>query len=269
MPSGPLGRHSVGGKRPRQRVHERRLVLLDRQHVVAPRRDDLRAHLALGEQGVGGHDPPAQRHLRQQLLRRGEFLPLATGLRLMGVRRHQVHARHGVPLTPGPVEVPAGAPQRLAVQRQRIVGRDPRPCQPATQRRLERGHVQRAVHAVQRRDTGPPPGGKAQRFQQLGRVLLPLGDPLRHRRLPPRAAQHRRHRRLQQRHQGHRFVPWPPPVRPPRISHARQRRRQRTRWGGRPARQRLAPPKHLLLPRPRSASATPSPYSLARLMKRP
>jgi hypothetical protein len=251
VPSGPLGRHSVGGEGLLEGVQERRLILLDRQHVVAAGRDDLRAHRPLRQQRVGGHDAPGERHPVQELAGGGEFLALAGGpqlrqdrLRPVRVRRHQVHPRHVL----APVHVPAGAAQGLAVQRQRIVGRDPGLRQPVLERRLKRRDVERAVHAMQRRHARPPPRGKAERLQQLRLVRPPLSDPLCHRRLPARAAQHRRHRCLQQGDQRHRLVSRPPPVRPPRIGHSRQRRRQRARSCGRAARQRLAPPKHHTLP---------------------
>src|SRR5690349_17319834 len=108
----PVGRPSdwrsariQGGKSRLGVLEQRALVPIDRQEVVSPGRDDLLRDIALGHERVRRDHPPRDRHLLEQRLRCGQFMPLAGRSDLaqhhpgaVRIRRDQIRPRHAVRL---------------------------------------------------------------------------------------------------------------------------------------------------------------------------
>jgi hypothetical protein len=100
-------RASRGGKRAEDAGLQGGPIVLDREQIAASLLHDLFADLPLGQEGIRRHHPSRERQPGQHLLGRGDLLPFALGaqlgddhLGLMGVGRHQMHARHRRPSTP-------------------------------------------------------------------------------------------------------------------------------------------------------------------------
>jgi len=94
---------------------QRRLVVLDRQEVVAAGRDDLRAEVALGQQGVRRHHPPFQRQPPERLLGRRQLLAFALGAQLRHGRRGSRIVASAANNEPGAAAGPGGSTLPISV----------------------------------------------------------------------------------------------------------------------------------------------------------
>ena len=175
-------RGRVGGGHGERRRHlpqEGRLIVLDREEIVAPARHDRLGDRPLRQQRVGGDDPPVQRQRQQQLARRADLVgrvghrhlpqdhaqPVAQRGEEVGVRR---------PAFPAP-------PQRLPVQRSPLRrtrrGREGAQhlLRPAPQRRLHRRVGDPGEAAMQRRLARPVGPREPQPPQPWPTVVPPPG----------------------------------------------------------------------------------------------
>jgi hypothetical protein len=251
-----------GGKRLGQIGEEGRLILIDWQEVITLPPHDLLTLLALGQQGIAGHQPPDQGHLVQEHARRRQFLAFPDrpnlsehGLRLVGVGTHQMDAGNLISVNP---------PQGLAIDRDRVIGRHPGLTKPVPDDPLKGRDIEPFEHPMQRCPTRAASSGKPQSVQQRGIVFAPFTPPLGHGIEAPRPAQDRRDRQLEERDQGKRGILRTPAIGLARIRHGCQGCRQGAGWGRWADRQRLTFP-HLLL----QPLKKPDPlfYSPLRLMK--